>query len=172
MKSYLKEAGVIADGLLALLAGNVIFSLAGSALIPPEWVTAGPEPDTLWLAVIGQAGQIGIRLGLILLLGIFIWKLRTGLSLEKAAFTTGERSIGKLIGIGFLTFCFASLPWKGIVLFNQLVPFGDGLGGWDYLSETGFSTGLVVYILVTAMLPPRCWCCWCWPRSPLPPTSL
>lgn len=154
MDSYLNKAGVIADGLLALLLGNVLFSLAGSALIPSEWITTTPDPDTIWQAVAGQSNQIGLRLSLVLLLGILIWKLRTGLSLENAAFTTGERSLGKLIGIGFLTFCFASMPWKGIVWINQLFPFGEGLGGWDYLGETDFSAGLVVYILVSAMLLP------------------
>jgi len=140
--------------LLALLAGNVIYSLFGSSLIPPEWLSASITPDMIWHATLGQVGQIGIRLTLVFGLGVIIWKLRTGLSLSKASITTNDRSFLSLTAIGILTFSIASLPWKGVVLINQLFPFGEGLHGWDYLNEVSFTPGLVFYILVTAMLLP------------------
>lgn len=146
----LKKIGVISDGLIAIIAGNLLFVLLGSTLIPQSWINS----NNLWNSVLVLFFQIGIRLGLVLLLGIIVWKLRSKQPLSEAGFSFNNYSLLRLVGIGILMFCFASLPWKTIVFVNQLFPFGEGLHGWDYLNSVSLSPAVVTYILVSAMLLP------------------
>ncbi len=97
----LKKMGVISDGLIAIIAGNLLFVLLGSTLIPQSWINS----NNLWNSVLVLFFQIGIRLGLVLLLGIIVWKLRSKQPLSEAGFSFNR----------FSFFTIYSNPYKSII---------------------------------------------------------
>ncbi len=156
LRSLADKLGAVSEVFFVILSGNILFSLVFAGLIPPSVrnIAFTPQAGNEWPAALSSAVNIGGKLGLVLLMFILLWKLLYRKHFSQANITRNSHSLIKLIGVGVLTFAFANFPWKLIVLVNQIIPFGEGLHGWDAVNSAKFSTGLVVFVLASAMLIP------------------